>query len=365
MALMSFGTNIPNVGGTGVPAHVPAGASIVQGGSGGFLGGFGGKIGDMFKTMFSGAPHADIRRATVPLPSREDFGIGTPFTATPVADTKRGAYGTPSREGIAETAATARSARAGFDNPRGTQAFQNLMGLAQEQTGQQESERGRHAADVAQRRGYAGGGDDEARAAKFDRMEALASAGFEGANAIRQQEGEQYGRAIGAFSQLMSAYNAAKTEGDVAYARDLTATHMANAENALKAAGLNMQQQGQYAQSLNEARMLQAQLDQAFNNSLIDNNRYIQSQQSIASQLLATQMSLAEKAREFDIESGFENKKLSFADRELSEKARQFDLGLKASPGTALRTFEDPRYGVGLSPAEKRAKRGSTFQGLV
>jgi len=329
------------------------------GGAGGTIGsstGIGGTIssGTTFKSLVSGKPNAPIKPAKVGLPSRGDFGspIGTPTAVGP----NRGDYGNPDNAGLVETARDAREARAGFADPRSTAAFQNLMGLAHEQTGQQLSERARGAKDAAQRRGYAGGFEDSDREANSDRMHALASAGFAGAASIRQQEGEQYGRAIGAFTQLQTSYNEAKQAGDIAFASDLTRTHLANAENTLKTAGLNMEQQLSYAGALNDAKMLQAKLDQDFNNSMIDNNRYIDGQQQIAAQLLAAQMALEEKKREFDIESGFRDKKFA-------EDQRQFDLALKADPNTALRTFSDPRYG-GPTGRKQTTNTGAVFTGL-
>jgi len=343
---MATGTSTGNYGIR--PGNI-GGSTFTQGTS--ISGGTG--IGSTFKSMFSGKPNAPIKQAKVGLPDRGSFGspTGTPT----ITDPNRKSYGAPSSAGLRETAQAGRKALAGFNDPRSTEAFQNIMGLAQEQTGQQESERGRHAADTAQRGGF-GGLEDEERAAKQDRMSALATAGFAGAESVRAQESEQYGRAIGAFTQLQTSYNQAKQEGDTAFAKDLTATHMANAENTLKSAGLNMEQQLAYGSALNEAKMLQAQLDQQFNNSLIDNNRYIEGQQQIAAQLMAQQMALKEKQREFDVESAFKDK--SFA-----EQQRQFDLGLKANPNTALRTFDDPRYG-GPTGRKQKPLKGSVFTGM-
>jgi len=325
----------------------------IAGGGAGILGGIGG-AGTVFRSIVSGKPGAAIKPPKVGLPSRGDFGA--PVASPTVGDPNRANYGTPDRAGLQETSLNAREAEASFNNPRGTGAFRNLMGLAQEQTGQQASEVAREARDASQRRGYAGGFEDTARQTQQDRMSALASAGFQGADAIQQREGEQYGRAIGAFTQLQTSYNEAKQQGDTAFASDLTKTHIENAENVLKTAGLNMQQQLAYAGALNDAKQLQAKLDQDFNNSLIDNNRYIQGQQQIAAQLLAQQMALEEKKREFNIDTGEQEKTRS-------EQEREFDLGLKANPGTALRTFSDPRYG-GDTGRQPTTNRGAVFTGL-
>jgi len=222
-------------------------------------------------------------------------------------------------------------------------AFKSLMSLANERTGAQESEIGRHAADAAQRRGYAGGFEDSAASAQADRMSALATAGFEGAAQVRQEESDHYGKAIGAFAQLQDSYNQAKSAGDIAYARDLTQTHISQAEANLHALDLNSQQGLAYAGAVNDAKRLQAQLDADFNKDLIDNNRYIQGQQQIAAQLMlqresiaaqerAQDKTLAARKREFDIDQGFKEK-------QFGEQKREFDVGLKANPNTAYRAL--------------------------
>lgn len=324
----------------------PLGTTNVGGGT---FGGSGfGSAGGMFKTLFSGKPNAPIKPVKVGLPSRGDFG--SPTAAPTVADPNRGAYGTPSAAGLAAAAGDARRANFNFNNPRQSSAFQQLMGLAQEQTGQQASEVARESRDAAQRRGYAGGSEDQARATQQDRMNALATAGFAGAESVRKAESDHYASAMGAFTQLQTSYNEAKQQGDIAFASDLTKTHIENAENMLKTAGLNMQQQLAYAGALNDAKQLQAKLDSDYNSQLIDNNKYISGQQQIAAQLLAQQMALAEKQREFNADNTFRN-------QQLEEDKRKFDLSLKANPGTALRTFDDPRYGG--------PKAGHTFTGLA
>lgn len=339
------------LGTTNVMRPLPA-AGVA--GSGSFGSGIKSGIGSTFKSFFSGAPNAPIKQAKVDLPKRPDYG--SPISAPTISNPNRHDYGMPDATGLNQTRAEALAAAKGFHDPRSTTAFKNIMGLAQEQTGQAVSERRRNASDAAQRRGYAGGFEDTARTAEMDQMNALASAGFAGAEAVRQQEGEQYGKAIGAFTALQNSYNEAKSAGDIAYANALTATHFQNAENQLKTAGLNMEQQTAYAGALNEAKMLQAKLDQDFNNSLIDNNRYIQAQQQIAAQLLAQQMALEQRKHEFEVESAFKEK--TFA-----EQQREFDLNLKANPNTALRTFSDPRYG-GPSGRREIPQKGSVFTGL-
>lgn len=303
----------------------PVGGGTITQSTSGAVGGIA-SLGNSFKTLFSGAPNAPIQKAKVERPNRGDYGA--PVANPNIVDPNRGNYGTVSGSGLSETASAAREARAGFNDPRSTDAFANLMGLTSEQTGRQEGERARGARDASQRRGYAGGFEDSARAADQDRMQAIATAGFENAKSIRADSADMYGKSIGAFTQLQTSYNEAKAAGDIAFASDLTRTHMANAENTLKTAGLNLEQQGAFAQGLNEAKMLQAKLDQDFNSSLIDNNRYIQGQQQIAAQLLAQQMALEEKKREFDLGFGLDEKKLA-------EAGRQFDIKTLADTGTS------------------------------
>lgn len=311
-------------------------------------------IGSSFKTLTSGAPKADIKRPIVERPNPGDFGspVGAPTIGAP----NRKDFGTPSGFGIKQAAQEASDALKGFNDPRSTKAFQNLMGLASEVTARQVDERRRGAADASQRSGFSVGREGEAREAERDRMRGLAEAGFAGAASIREEQAGVYATAKSVFAQLQTSYNEAKSAGDIAYAQALTQTHFKNAENTLAAAGLNMQQKLAYGGALNEAKMLQAQLDQQYNNSLIDNNRYIEAQQQIAAQLLAQEMALKQRAKEFEFESGFKEKSLA-------EEQRQFDLNLKRDPNTALRTFADPRYG-GPSGRKQNPTPTSTFSGL-
>jgi hypothetical protein len=118
---------------------------------------------------------------------------------------------------------------------------------------------------------------------------------------VQQEYGAQYGRAIGAFAQLEDSYNQAMTAQKVAYAHDLTNTHIAQAEDALKTMELNSNQQLAYAGAVTQAKELQARLLQDYNGSLIDNARFIQGNASIAASLFGALASLQEKGREFNI----------------------------------------------------------------
>lgn len=338
---MAFGYGTVSGGSKGTPGSSKVGGTT--------------KVGTSFTNIVSGKPNAPIKKPTVTLPSKGDFGpsVGAPTIAGPDRD----AFGRVDKNGIKEAASAAHNALAGFNDPRSTKAFQNLMGLANEQTARQEGERRRGAAEAVQRSGSKVGYEDEARQADRDRMLGLAEAGFEGAASIREQEAGVYATAEGAFTQLQTSYNQAKSNGDIAFANALTETHFKNAEAQLQAAGLNMEQSIAYGNALNESRGLQAQLDQAFNNSLIDNNRYIEGQKQIAAQLLAQQQALEQHKKEFEFESKFKEK-------QFAEQQREFDLGLKADPRTALRTFADPRYG-GSKGKKKNLTPSTSFTGLL
>lgn len=319
---------------------------------GGVSGLGGGQVGGIFKqfSQSSGAPNAPIKPVKVDLPNRGDFG-GPAATPT-ITPPSRSDFGTPDRAGIDEAAKAGRDALKGFNDPTSTGAFQRLMGLAGEQTAAQAGEQSRHAADAAQRRGYGGGFESTARSAAADRMSALATAGFAGAQSIQQAEGEQYGRAIGAFTELQKSYNEALSTGDVAFAHDLTTTRIQQAQAQLSTLDLNQRQQLAYADALNQAKQLQATLNEQFNKDLIDNNRFIQGQAQVAAQLAAQMATLQEHKREFDISD--------------AERKREFDLGLKANPGTALRTFEDPRFGGGKNVRSGApGLPGNTFKSMM
>lgn len=321
--------------------------------------GAGGSSGSgVFRSLSGGspAPRASIRRATVVGPNRGDFG--SPGTTPVIGLPNRGDYGTVDRGGIDATSAAANKALKGFNDPTGTGAFKNLMGLAGEQTAAAAGEERRHAADAGQRRGYSGGFEDTARAASQDRMSALASAGFAGAQQVQQEEGAQYGRAIGAFTALQDSYNQAMTTQNVSFARDLTTTRIQQASNSLATMDLNQRQQLAYADAVNTAKQLQATLDEQFNKDQIDNNRYIQANQQIAAQLQASMAALSQRSHEFDVTS-------RQSDEAMKERQREFDLGLKANPNTAQRALTDPQL---AGPGANRggpAAAGRTFTGLV
>lgn len=320
--------NIPNPG-------IPAGSNTT-GGYGGI-----GTAGSIF-TQLNKAPNAQITPAKVALPSSGDFG--DPATAPTINDPNKGDYGldptdkAAAQAGITTAAGVANKAQFGFNNPTKTGAFANLMNLANEQTGAAQQAAQMQAKDAAQKRGYAGGFEDTSRSSSIDRMNALATAGFQGADQIQQEEGAQYGRAIGAFTALQDSYNQAEAAGNTAFAHDLTTTHIQNASNQLAALDLNAQEKEHYGDALNQAKQLQANLNEQFNKDKIDNSRFIQGNAQIAAQLQATMATLGEKAREFNISSTQQS-------QELGEKTREFNAGQAADPRTALRAVPGGTFG--------------------
>lgn len=297
-------------------------------------GAFASNSGSVFRQLQGKAPNANISPVQVERPDRADYG--TPGAAPTITDPNKGDYGLDPADKLANQRALtsaggiANKAQWGFNNPTKTGAFANLMNLAGETTGAAQQAAALHAKDAAQRRGYAGGFEDTARQSSIDKMNALAMAGGTAAESIRKDEGDMYGKAIGAFTALQSSYNEAQASGNTAFAHDLTSTHIQNAENQLKNMDLNQQQQAHYGDALNQAKQLQAQLNEQFNKDKIDNNRFIQGNAQIAAQLAATMATLAEHRREFDIGT-------QQSARDFAEKQREFDTSLAADPRTALR----------------------------
>jgi hypothetical protein len=243
-----------------------------------------------------------------------------------VGDPNRKNYGTPSAAGIPEAAKAAHDAEQMVKNPTGSEYFRNLMGQADATLSQAEAASNFAAKDAAQKGGF--GDADAARKSQQDKMSALAMSEFAGGKAAAELGADMYGKAESAFAQLQTSYNAAKQAGDTAYAQDLTQTHLANANNFLQTAGLNMQQQVSFAHDLNEAKLTQAKLDQDFNNSLIDNNRYIEQSQQIAAQLAMQQAALKQHAYEFEVGQKTHKEDQAFA-------AKQHELDLLANTSTA------------------------------
>lgn len=273
----------PNVGSMGVSR---SGSSILSG----IL--FGGK-----------APGAPISRPTVAMPNKGNYGNPGPRPMIGLPDRKD--YGKPSSAGIGDAAKTAKTAAKNFNDPTNSAAFKNLMALSQEQTGTALFEIMREKRDAANRAGFTGGAPD--RAGASDRMRALAEAGFAGAAAVRKDELGLYDAAQSSFTDLQTAYNAEMGKANQAYASDLTSTRQAQAGLDLGFSKLVQERDLSFADATAEAQRLQAQLDQAYNGSLIDNARYNQMSASLAAQLESERMRLAFEKDKFAASNKFAN----------------------------------------------------------
>lgn len=97
--------------------------------------------------------------------------------------------------------------RGNIKNPTKTEGFRNVMRLTNERLGQAAQTDQRQAAEAATRRGYVGGyspGQTE-----VNRMDALASAGYEAADRERQAQQAQFGNEAGLYGSQLGGYNAA------------------------------------------------------------------------------------------------------------------------------------------------------------
>jgi hypothetical protein len=290
------------------------------------------QVGTNFNKLVSGKPNAPIKPPVVSMPNRGDYGV--PGVAPTVGDPNRKNYGEPSNAGIPQAAAAARRALADVNNPTGSEYFKSLMGAASQTQAAGEASTTFAAKEAGQRSGYANA--DAGREAHQARLSNLAIAETGAGKDAAELAEKTYGTAENAFVGLQTSYNQAKQAGDTAYAQDLTQTHLANAQNFLQNAGLNMNQQVSFAHDLNEAKGLQAKLDQDFNNSLIDNNRYIEQSQQIAAQLAMQQAALKQHAYEFDVGQKTHKEDQAFA-------AREHDKDLLANTNTAIPLREELR----------------------
>lgn len=266
---------------------------------------FNGTVGSPGSSMLSNillqgrAPGAPIQRPTVPLPNRGDYG--TPGSRPTITNPTRGDFGTASDAGIKEAATEAGSALRGFNDPTHTAAFRNLMNLSQEQTGTAAAEIDRESKDAASRAGFTGGFGARARAAGNDRLHALAEAGFAGAASIRDQQAGVYNTAEGALTSLLNTRNQEQGAGDRAFGSALASAHEHQGDLDLGFSKLVQERDLSWADAKSEAQRMQAQLDEAYNNSMIDNARYTQMSASLAAQLESERNRLAESKREFDL----------------------------------------------------------------
>jgi len=285
------------------------------------------------------APGAKIARPVVQTPNRGDYG--QPGARPTITTPNRSDFGTPSREGINAASAAAGKARHNFNNPTASLAFQNLMNLAQEQTGSAEAEISRESRDAASRAGYTGGFGSRARAAGNDRLHALAEAGFAGAAKVREDELGMYNTAQGSLTELIKGANAEQGASNRAFGGALASAHEAQGGLDLGFSKLVQERDLSWAEAKGEAQRLQAQLDQAYNGSLIDNARYTQMSASLQAQLESERNRLAESKRQFDLTRG---------DAQLEAARNRLSAGIDPVTGQrygqAHQASENPLAGV-------------------
>lgn len=293
----------------------------------------------MLKNILLKAPNANITRPTVAMPDKADYG--SPGQRPTITMPNRPDFGGGSVESklyMKEAGKTAHNALTGFNNPTGTAAFQNLMNLAQEQTGSAEAEISRHAKDAAARAGYTGGFQTAAKQASYDRLHALAEAGFGGAAQIRSEQLGLYNQAHGDLTSLVNSYNQAQNASNIAYGQALAGAHEAQGNLDLGFSKLVQEGNLSYADAKGEAQRLQAQLDSAYNNQLIDNAKYTQMSASLAAQLESERMRLAQQKEQFNLTR---NDSLLEAARLRKERGVDPVTGKKYGAGNY-----DPKHGV-------------------
>lgn len=313
------------------PQSKDAGNSGTSGGLAGALSSGMGAIGSGFRSLFGRSAGAQIKRPVVAGPNPEDY---RPTATRPVVGLPtRADFGpAPDKTDILNARKDVAGFRKGFNDPTHTTAFQNLMGYTEETTGAQEAEVARAAREASSRAGYAGGFNQAAKQAARDRMTATATAGFEGADAIRKQELEGYGLASTALTGRVGSYNDTMSRINTAFGNALASAHETQGHIDLGFADLVQKGQLSYADAVATAKQLQAQLDQAFNGSLIDNAKYMQMQRSLEVEWARAQQALAEQAREFDVTQ--------------RESNRRFDLG----EGDTLADIAKQRTSLGIDP---------------
>lgn len=263
---------------------------------------FGGKAGDTFTGILNSGtrgPAPAIKRAVVALPDRGALGPDPTRIVLPTVT--RDAFGMPDRTGIDATAKAASDALIERDNPTQSNAFRNIMGAQSERSSAIQDEVRRTAQDSASRAGYTGGFNASVRQANADRFKADAEAGYTAAGQVREQGGEMYKAASGALTGLMSAYNSALTASNVAFATTRAEQEKAQATIDFGLSKMVQDKNLSFMEATNAAQMLQGQLDQAYNGSLIDVARYNQMSLSLDRQLANEQARLKEQGRQFDL----------------------------------------------------------------
>jgi hypothetical protein len=256
-------------------------------------------LGTSFNQVLKNAPNAPIKPPKVTMPNAAGYGPNPERPLIPGVTRKD--FGMPDRTGIDAAAKEAAAAVRGFNDPTSTGAFKAAMGLAAEKGASAVSEYQRTGRDAASRAGYTGGFNVGAKKADAERFKALSEAGFAGVASVRADEANMYGHASSALSSLMSSYNSAITASNVGFATTKAAQAQAQATIDLGFSKLVQDKNLSFMDATNAANMLQAQLDQAYNGSLIDNARYSQMTQSLQAQLAMEQARLKEQGRQFDI----------------------------------------------------------------
>jgi hypothetical protein len=326
-------------------------------------------VGSSFTSAFTSggkAPGAKIKPAKVTMPNKNDFGPDPtrPIVGAPdvIARPNRKDFGMPDRTGIANAAKTANQAAKNFNDPTNSLAFTSLMGLASEKGASAMSEVDRANRNAASKAGYTGGFSSMTKQADAERFKALSEAGFAGAASVRDQEADMYGKASSSLSSLMSAYNSAMTASNVAFAGTLADRNKSQAELNLDAKkqqavlDLGFSQLVQtknlsFADATSAANQLQAQLDQAFNNSLIDNAKYDQMSASLQAQLATEQARLKEQGRQFDLTRADSKMNTALALEEAAKLRRERGI--------------DPNTGQPFGQSHPQTgKPGSVFQNI-
>lgn len=290
------------------------------------------------------------RPVTVTGPNRNDFGDPGPRPV--IGKPTRGDYGDPRKNpgygAFLGANKAAHDSAAGFNDPIGTAAFHDLMNLESEQGAAVEGEVARSARDAASRSGYSGGFGARSRQAQQDQFQALAEGGMAASSAIRGEQLDKYKTDSTNAAGLAQSLNETTAAGDRAFAGDLAAAARGQGELDLGFGKLIQDRNLSFAEAQQEANRLQAQLDSAFQNQLIDAGRYNQISSSVQAQLDRQKAVDAEDKRRFD---------LTRSDQQGRDKALQAELA-KQRRTQGIDPTSGQRFGA------NRYNPGSTFAGM-
>jgi hypothetical protein len=329
-------------GGTGIGGTVVASRGGVGGGVSGFNSVVNGK---------NGPPNAAIKPPKVERPSWGDYGPDPIHPNIPLPN--RSDFGHASREGIDAAKLDVNAFRKGFNDPTSTNAFKDIMSLASNQGASALSEINRGSREAASKAGYTGGFSTRGKEADAARFAALSSAGFEGAGKVRADEGAMYGKALDNLTAMIGNVNNNNTASNIAFGNAVGDAHKSRAESDLAFSKLVQDKNLSFADATAAAKNLQAQLDQAYNGSLIDNARYNQMSASLQAQLQMEQARLKESGRQFDV---------THADNQAAIRAAQAEAArLRNERGVDPTTGK--HYGQG-DPTLGTGRTGTTFTGM-